>query len=92
MGFRNRHRYNLSKDVLEDPNHVVKAIGPTGTAMLCNTELCLHRAEIPEEGHFRDIIQFQFGSSKKPLVDNWIEKIEIKASEMRMTSDNPTIT
>jgi len=91
-GFGNRHKYNLSKEVLEDPNIVVKAIGDAGTALLCNTELGLHKAGIPEKGHMRDIIQFQFVPSKKPLEDNWIEKIEIKPHEMRMTGDNPSIT
>ena len=92
MGFRSRHKYNVSNETLLDPNRVIKAVGSVGTALLCNTELCLHKAGIPEKGHFRDIIQFQFIASKTPLADNWIEKIEMKPHEMRMTVDNPSIT
>lgn len=41
--------------------------GPAGTAALCNTQECLHRAGIPAEGRHRDLIQFQFRASSTPL-------------------------
>ena len=76
MGFGDRQNYGLDKSVLEDPAHVVKAVGPAGSALLCNTELCFHRADIPAEGHTRDLIQFKFVPSKEPLPDDWLDRIE----------------
>jgi len=92
LGFGNRHKYKISSKILDDPSKISRAIGPAGTAMLCNTELCLHKAGIPEKEHMRDIIQFQFVPSKEPLQKNWIEKIEVKPNEMRNSENNPSIT
>ncbi len=90
-GFGNRKKYNLSEDVMEDPKYTFKTIGPAGTGLLCNLQLCLHRASIPAPGHTRDLIQFQFIPSKEPLWDDWVKRIETKANEMRETK-NPSIT
>ena len=76
MGFKGRHDYSLPIEVVEDPNHVVKLIGPPGTAILCNPQLCLHRADIPAKGQIRDIIEFRFKPSNKPLDENWNNTIE----------------
>ncbi len=72
-GYRSRSNYRLSDEIMEDPNHVVKATGPKGTAILANTELCLHKAGNPLQGHIRDIITFLIIPSSKPLPENWIE-------------------
>ena len=74
MGFGNRFDYKLPQDILEDPKHVTKMLGPAGTSFFGNATLCLHRAGDPEEGHFRDLIQFIFDSSDEPIKENWIEK------------------
>ncbi|MFB6225663.1 MAG: hypothetical protein ABEI13_04365 [Candidatus Paceibacteria bacterium] len=66
-----------------DSDDIVKAVGSAGTAMLCNTELCWHRAGIPEEGNYRDIIQFQFKPSSKPLGNDWLNKVELKNIEKK---------
>lgn len=76
MGFKGRHNYGLPLEVVEDPNHVVKLIGPPGTAVLCNPQLCLHRADIPAKGQIRDIIEFRFKPSNQPLDKNWTSMIK----------------
>ena len=76
MGFKGRHDYGLPIEVVEDPKHVVKLVGPPGTAVLCNPQLCLHRADIPAKGQIRDIIEFRFRPSNKPLDENWNNTIE----------------
>jgi len=74
-GLGNRHNYNVSPELLNNPKYVAKAIGPSGTSFLINTEFCLHKAGIPSHDRFRDIIQFRFSPSKKPLQNDWINSI-----------------
>jgi ectoine hydroxylase-related dioxygenase (phytanoyl-CoA dioxygenase family) len=70
-------------DQFVEAEHVIKCVGSAGTALLCNTELCWHRAGIPAEGNHRDIVQFQFKPSDEPLSDNWIDDIEMKPFERK---------
>jgi hypothetical protein len=72
-GFGTRENYEIPLDEMEDSNHVVKGVGNSGTVFLANTELCLHRAGIPEKGHLRDVIQVVFAPSEKPFSENWFE-------------------
>ena len=72
MGFKNRHGYGLPDDVMEDPQHVVKLVGPSGTGMLCCTYRCLHRAGIPAPGRHRDLLRMVFVPSARPLADDWV--------------------
>jgi len=74
-GLGNRHNYNVSPELLNNPKYVTKTTGPSGTSFLINTEFCLHRAGIPSHGRFRDMIQFRFSPSKKPLQNDWINSI-----------------
>jgi hypothetical protein len=83
-GFGTRADYKLPVEVLEDPNYVVKGTGPIGTVMIANTEVCLHRAGTPDKGEFRDMIQFQFVPSKKPLPSDWINEVSADVQEQRM--------
>lgn len=76
MGFRGRHNYNLPEKVMEDPNYVVKNIGPPGTSVLCNPQLCFHRAGIPGPNKIRDIMEIRFKPSNRPLDKDWIDKID----------------
>jgi hypothetical protein len=71
IGYKNRKNYGLPMSVIEDPAHMLKATGPAGTGLFCNTELCLHRADIPVEGKWRDIVQFQFVPAEAPLAADW---------------------
>lgn len=73
MGYKNRYDYGLPRSELENSDYLVRHVGPSGTSMYCSTPTCLHRAGIPEEGHFRDLVSFQFMPSNERLPDNWAE-------------------
>jgi len=75
-GFGSREDYKLSEKIVEDQEYVVKATGPSGSAVLANTETCYHKAGIPEPGRYRDIIQFVFVPSDEPLPSDWIKHIQ----------------
>jgi hypothetical protein len=62
-GFNHRRDYGLPVSEIENPQHLVKLTGPAGTALLCNTNLCFHRAGVPGEGRCRDLIEFRFIAS-----------------------------
>lgn len=49
-----------------------RLLGPPGSAMLCNTQLCLHRAGVPAPGRHRDLLQLVFAASPWPLPDRWL--------------------
>lgn len=71
-------------DEFVDEERVMKATGPAGTAMLCNTTTCFHRAGHVGEGNIRDIIQFQFEPADEPLPedrDAWLDDVELQPSE-----------
>jgi hypothetical protein len=71
MGYKDRSSYGLSSEVIEDPNYIIKHVGPAGSGMYASTPMCLHRASIPEEGHYRDIVSLQFMPSEKQLPKDW---------------------
>ena len=71
MGFGDRDHFNISSQELE--KHQKKSIGGKGMAFMCNCEMGLHRAGVPEKGHYRDHILFQFAPSNKPLPKDWIK-------------------
>lgn len=76
LGFGGRHQYNLSMEIVEDPKYVIKNIGPSGTAVLCNPQLCFHRAGIPEPSKIRDMLEIRFKPSNEPLPQNWLQLID----------------
>jgi len=71
MGFGDRNNPGLVKETLEDPRYNTVYTGPKGTAFAANTELCIHRATVPTQGHTRDVLLIQFAPSSEPLLDNW---------------------
>ncbi len=75
-GFGNRDHYDLPLDVLEDNTFVNKMTGSRGTTLFGNVTTCLHKAGTPDEGHFRDLVQFIIDPSDKPFSDDWINSIE----------------
>lgn len=75
MGFKNRQDYGISQQILEDPEYVKKITGKIGTSYFGNANVCLHRAGDPSEGHQRDLIQFVFVPSKKPLSQTWLKDV-----------------
>lgn len=81
--FKDRDDYGYPNEVIEDPDNIVRATGPIGSAVFANTAQCLHRAGIPEPGHHRDIIQLVFVPSNQPISSNWLEEVEPKPFERR---------
>jgi hypothetical protein len=75
-GFGGRHKYNLPTSVVEDPKHVIQNIGPFGTSVLCNPQLCFHRAGIPEATKIRDMLEIRFKPSTEPCPQNWLDLID----------------
>ena len=75
-GFGARDNYQVSNEVLEDPEHMKKAIGHRGTAFFANANLMLHKAGIPEEGHYRDMVHIVFTPAKQPLPEDWMKDVE----------------
>jgi len=70
-GFGSRKNYNLPNEVLEDPKYVWHATGKEGTCFMCNCQLGLHRAGVPEPGHYRTCALITFVPSNKPLEKDW---------------------
>lgn len=52
--------FGKALSLLEDPERVIYAEGRRGSACLCNTQLCLHRAGVPVKHTYRDILEFTF--------------------------------
>lgn len=81
-------RPHFDREADGDPGGIVDELGtpmtltgPTGTAMLANTQSCLHRAGVPAEGHQRDLIQFYIAPSARPLEEDWISKRRLTGAE-----------
>jgi len=87
MGFKSRFDYHLPKDVIEDPKHVVKHVGPLGSAIWANTEICFHRADNMGSGRYRDMFQFRFVPSDEPLKENWPQYCEPDPVEIAHTQN-----
>ncbi len=51
---------------------VAQLLGPPGSAMLCNTQICLHRAGVPAPGRHRDLLQLVLAASTQPLPIRWL--------------------
>jgi hypothetical protein len=75
LGFGNRMDYKLSGNIIEDSKYLTKMTGHAGTSFFGSPPLCLHRAGDPEEDHFRDLVQFTFQASDKPMKENWINEV-----------------
>jgi len=75
-GYGNRDHYDLPLDVLENSEFVNKMTGPKGTTMFGNVTTCLHRAGIPDEGHYRDMVQIFMVPADKPFSENWLNDVE----------------
>jgi ectoine hydroxylase-related dioxygenase (phytanoyl-CoA dioxygenase family) len=80
--------YDKIREQLRGNPAVVKLTGKPGSAILGNTEQCLHRAGFPDEGNIRDIIQFQFTPASEPLRDDWESEIHPKPAEEEWLSSN----
>lgn len=70
-GYRWRGDYGTAEEVVEDPSTTLRLVGPAGSGILCNTELCLHRAGAVAPGRHRDLISFKFRPARTPLPEDW---------------------
>ena len=65
-GFR-KYREGLSFGIIENSCNVEKFIGKAGKIMIADTNLCLHRGDIPKMNTHRDMLVFYITSSYKPF-------------------------
>jgi hypothetical protein len=65
--------YGRARALLEDTSQITFFTGNLGSAFFMNPQFCLHRASIPKEGSFRDIVQFTLVPSPAPMQDDWID-------------------
>lgn len=79
-GYSSRYDYGGAQDVIENHEGLYKMIGPAGSAAICNTEYCLHKAGVPYEGHYRDMIQFQLLPSEQEFSadSDWLGSLKAK--------------
>ena len=66
---------------MENNNDLFKLKGSSGTALMCNTEFCVHKAGEPYKNKTRDMIVFQFKPSNKPFNYNWDKSIQLKGKD-----------
>jgi hypothetical protein len=72
-----RDRDGVPHGYVEDTvDEVIRFTGPKGSTAFCNTQTNLHRAGIPAEGNYRDLLQMVFAPSTEPLADDWINHQE----------------
>ena len=55
-----------------------------GSTFMCNCNLGLHRAGVPEPDHYRDLIQIQFAPSSNPLPKDWFKDFVDLEEPIRM--------
>tara|TARA_B100000282_G_scaffold258999_1_gene206557 strand:+ start:320 stop:1222 length:903 start_codon:yes stop_codon:yes gene_type:complete len=65
-GFR-KYREGRSFGVIENSCNVKKFTGKAGKIMIADTNLCLHRGDIPKMNTHRDMLVFYITSSYKPF-------------------------
>lgn len=66
-GYKERDNYGAAKDLINSDHNKIHLIGKPGTASLCNTTNCLHKAGIPKPGRTRDLLVISFESSPQEL-------------------------
>ena len=76
-------RRNYGRAPVEDYDGLYRMTGKSGTAVIGNTELCLHKAGEPEDGNTRDIIQFQIVPSSQPFDENWMDNLRAKGVDRK---------
>jgi hypothetical protein len=63
--YKNRNNYNKLNS-----KYLYKNIGSHGDSLFCSTTMCLHRASVPKEKKFRDMLFVTFAASKLNQSDN----------------------
>jgi hypothetical protein len=73
-GYIDRNNYGNAGKYIDDEKYIEKLVGPQSTAMICNTNECLHKAGRIEKGHYRDLMMIQMIPSSTPLTNSWIAR------------------
>ena len=53
--------------MIEKNYEVIKFVGDAGRALIADTNLCLHRGDIPKPNNFRDMIVYYLSVSNEPF-------------------------
>lgn len=64
-----------ARRILEDEGRIMYFEGDRGASCLLNPQMCLHRAGVPREGSFRDMVQFTLSPSSQPLPADWASRM-----------------
>tara|TARA_Y100000591_G_scaffold324783_1_gene344708 strand:+ start:129 stop:1037 length:909 start_codon:yes stop_codon:yes gene_type:complete len=82
LNYTDRHQYKNDEDI-----NYHKHIGKSGSALICNTTQCFHRASVPEENCVRDMMTITLLAFPKKNIDtdtilnmNDINEIKIQNS------------
>jgi len=81
---RRRAIIGQAAKIIDDPKHIIIFSGNMGDGCLMNPQLCLHRAGIPENGKYRDMIQFTLAPAEKPLSPTWFSDLPPDPEGIRM--------
>lgn len=74
---RAREEAWIAPDLVDDLVGPTKClVGPTGTALLCNTQLCLHRAGVPPYGRHRDLLVLGVVPTRWRLPRDWVSSVD----------------
>jgi hypothetical protein len=77
-----KHQRGVPDEIVRNNANIIKATGEAGTTLIGNTNQCLHRAGVPEEGCTRDLLQIKLIPSGKPLPEDWLKKaVEVAQGE-----------
>lgn len=60
-----------ARRILEDERRIMYFEGGRGASCLLNPQMCLHRAGVPRDGSYRDMVQFTLSPCERPLPDDW---------------------
>ncbi|HZR22180.1 MAG TPA: hypothetical protein VFA59_01255 [Vicinamibacterales bacterium] len=67
--------YGSARAVVDDVSSATFFTGNLGSAFIMNPQLCLHRASVPREGSFRDMVQFTLVPSDSPRRATWADDL-----------------
>lgn len=64
-----------ARRILEDESRIMYFEGDSGASCLLNPQMCLHRAGVPKDGSYRDMVQFTLAPSDTPLPVDWAARL-----------------
>ena len=62
-----KYKEGISNGMIEKNYEVIKFVGDAGKALIADTNLCLHRGDIPKPNNFRDMIVYYLSVSNEPF-------------------------